>query len=175
MTFTIAEIELPLFPQSIARKLTRKPTVTQTNYDYPVPTDTGPQSFNLEVKGLIWGSEKAQELWELTKDAEGEVISIIATGDEEDSYSWVNGLYACTKAEVKQMKNETTLDDGEQAVWKFSCTFTQYAEAGAFEPGDIGGIEFDEPGIGFGSFEEIFGEWDFDAFSIFEGYLGIYN
>ena len=37
----------------------------------------------------------------------------------------------------------------------------------AFEPGDVGGIDFDEPGIGFGSFEDIFGPWVYDSFAVY--------
>ena len=164
MTFTIGETVLPIFPKEINRKLSRKPRMNVQQFGFPVPTDTGPQSFNLQIKGLIWDQIKAEELWELTKDAEGEVISVSVT---EENYTWVNGLYSCTRSTVSKKKFQTVDDGGVKEVWNYDLTFTQYAETGAFEPGDVGGIDFDEPGIGFGSFEEIFGPWDFDVFSFF--------
>ena len=66
----------------------------------------------------------------------------------------------------------TTDDDGEQVdVWQYDIIFAQYAETGSFEPGDTGGIDFDEPGIGFGSFEEVMGDWTFDIWSFYENFF----
>ena len=165
MTFTIGETLLPIFPKAINRKLSRKPKMNVQQFGFPVPTDTGPQSFNLQIKGLIWDKIKAEELWELTKDAEGEVINISVT---EEDYTWINGLYACTRSIIGQKKFQTTVEAGiTKDIWDYDLTFTQYAETGAFEPGDVGGIDFDEPGIGFGSFEDIFGPWVYDSFAVY--------
>ena len=167
MTFSIDEVELPIFPQKIVRKLTRKPSINNTQFGFPSMTDTGPDTFQLQVSGYIWDEVKAQELWELTKDASGEALVIAVT---EDKYDWINGLYAVTKTNISRKKSLSTLDAVSLYsvdVWKYDITFVQYAETGAFEPGDTGGIDLDEPGIGFGDFEDIIGPWLFDAWNMY--------
>ena len=164
MTFSIDLVELPIFPDTIVRKLVRKPQISSTSYSFPSMTDTGPDTFQLQLKGYIWDEVKAQELWELTKNASGEAISLSVT---EDKYDWINGLYAVTRTNVNRKKPMTVNDDGEKDVWKYDIIFAQYSETGAYEPGDTGGIDFDEPGIGFGNFEEIAGPWLFDAWSMY--------
>ena len=168
MTFSIDLVELPIFPNSIVRKLVRKPTVNASNYGFPSLVDTGPTTFQLQVKGYIWDEVRAQELWELTKDASGEALSLAVT---EDKYDWINGLYAVTRTNINRKKPMTVNDDGEKDVWQYDIIFAQYAETGSFEPGDTGGIDFDEPGIGFGSFEEVMGDWTFDVWSFYENFF----
>ena len=167
MTFSIDLVELPIFPTSIVRKLVRKPTVNASNYGFPSLVDTGPDTFQLQIKGYIWDEVKAQELWELTKDASGEALSLAVT---EVKYDWINGLYAVTRCNVNRKKPMSTEDDGiDNDVWQYDIIFAQYSETGAYEPGDSGGVDLDEPGIGFGDFEEIAGPWLFDVWSMYTG------
>ena len=169
MTFSVDAVTLPIFPQQIVRKLIRKPNISATTFGFPSMTDTGPQEFQLQIKGYIWNELRAQELWELTKNAEGEALALAVT---ETKYDWINGLYAVTRSNVNRKKSMTTDDDGEQVdVWQYDIIFAQYAETGSFEPGDTGGIDFDEPGIGFGSFEEVMGDWTFDVWSFYENFF----
>ena len=170
MTFSVDEVVLPIFPQKIIRKITRKPSINTSQFGFPSMTDTGPDTFQLQVSGYIWDEVKAQELWELTKDASGEALPLSVT---EEKYDWINGLYAVTRSNINRKKPMSTADAGVQVdVWEYDIIFVQYAESGAYEPGDTGGIDFDEPGVGFGNFEDIVGPWLFGAFDM---YIGLFD
>ena len=79
MTFSVDAVTLPIFPQQIVRKLIRKPNISATTFGFPSMTDTGPQEFQLQIKGYIWNELRAQELWELTKNAAGEALALAVT------------------------------------------------------------------------------------------------
>ena len=78
-------------------------------------------------------------------------------------------MYAVTRTNINRKKPLSINDDGEKDVWQYDIIFAQYSETGAYEPGDSGGVDLDEPGIGFGNFEEIAGPWLFDVWSMYTG------
>ncbi len=162
MPWKFDSLSIPIDPTSIERKVLRKQEATSILQQFPLPFDLGPDAFELTIKGFVWPSLLADQLWELTKQAEAPSIQIEVTDDEE--HEVYSGLYAVNKASVKRKDPEFITVDGKQkAVHRFQFTFVQFGEGGIVSDGDSGDIDLDEDGVGF-DIEDIFGVFDFDNF-----------
>lgn len=166
MVWKIDDIELPIEPTTLDKRIIRNPQTSGTQYDFPSVSDTMLQSFTLKIKGLIWDETKAQQLWELTKDAEAEVIDLQVT---DTDHEWISGLYAAGKSTIK--RTGPKYDATGSPVYEYDITFIQYAEAGVMSPGEETGLEFDEPGVGAEGWSAVLDDWIFDQWRYFEQLL----
>ena len=82
---------------------------------FPLPFDLGPETFQLVLKGLIWPSELADQLWELTKAAEEPSIQIEVLNDI--NFEIYSDRYAVNKSSTKisgpQFIKDSGFDGGE--------------------------------------------------------------
>ena len=53
--WSFGAINLPIAPTSVKRRVMRKQEAKQILFDFPMPTDTGPDLFELQITGLILG------------------------------------------------------------------------------------------------------------------------
>ena len=167
MVWKIDDIELPITPTSLDKRIIRQPQSSGSQYDFPSVSDTMLQSFSLKIKGLVWDETKAQQLWELTKDAEAEVIDIQVTDDTD--HEWISGLYAAGKSLIK--RTGPKYDSTGAPVYEYDITFVQYAEAGVMSPGEETSMEFDEPGVGAEGWSESLADYIFPDWIWFEEML----
>ena len=163
MVWKIDDIELPIEPELIQKSILRSPQTQSLQFDFPSVSDTSMQSFSLKIKGLIWDEVKAKQLWELTKDAEAEIINIQVEDDTD--HDWVAGTYAAGKSFIKRDKPLYTADDSP--VWSYDITFTQYAEAGIQGPGEEGEPEETEPGVGPAGWEDTLDDYTYNTWTWF--------
>ena len=160
----IGNVTLPIPPESIDRRVLRKQTVDKIIEDFPFPIDTGPDSFELQMKGLIYPNLAAFLLWENIKKAEEPTTQIeVADGDVE--FQIYNGKYAVNKASVKVdgpfFIKDSGFASGEGPVHKYDITFIQFADQGDLSDGDTAEFEGDETGTGLDGIEDLLGSIDF--------------
>lgn len=168
MAWKIGPVTLPVPPTTIRRRVMRKQEAKQILFDFPIPTDTGPDMFELQITGLIYPSNTAASLWELTKNADEPSIQIIVDEVNNPNFAQYNGRYAVNKSEVF-MEAPQYIDDpgfigGSGPVHTYDITFVQFAETGAIQDADIVDLEADEDGIGFDIPDGTEDSFDFDAF-----------
>jgi len=142
----IDDIELPIGPSTLEKRIIRKPDLNKVQYGFPNIFNAGPQSFELIITGWIWPEINAVALDELAKGADAEVVQI---SDPSFIYS---GRYAIDRSSVKINGPQFTEFLGVPVqAWQFNITFAQFAEQGdQIDSMDLG-LELDELGIGFGS------------------------
>jgi len=162
MAWAIDGIVLPIDPTKVDRRVLRKQEATNILQQFPLPFDLGPDTFQLNLKGFIFPSLLADQLWEVAKSPDNSSIQIEVTNDTE--HEFYNGRYAINKASVKRTGPEFTKVSGNDvAVHRFDITFIQFGEQGAIGDGDSTDIDLDEDGVGF-DIEDIFGTFDFSSF-----------
>jgi hypothetical protein len=165
--WSFGPINLPMAPQTIKRRVLRKQEAKQILFDFPIPTDTGPDLFELQITGFIYPSSKAFALWELTKNADEPSIQIQVDEVEEPNFALYNGRYAVNKSEVGteavQIIDDAGFVGGSGPVHKYDITFVQFAAQGNTADTDIVDPVLDED-VGFDipdGTDELF---DFDEF-----------
>ena len=157
MTWTIdANIILPHGgPQLVKRRVLRKQEADKLLEKFPLPVDLGPDSFKLQIKGLISPALLADQLWEVVKKAGQESIQIQITGEPE--FEFFAGRYTVNKADSGVKK--PMFDENGKLVQEYDITFIAFTEQGDTQDIDTGDKILDEPGIGFGDFEDIFDDF----------------
>tara|TARA_Y100001938_G_scaffold128710_1_gene182761 strand:+ start:18535 stop:19053 length:519 start_codon:yes stop_codon:yes gene_type:complete len=167
MVWKIDDISLPMDPTLVERRIIRNAPTQPTQFDFPSMGVTSLQSFTLKIKGFIWDEVLAQQLWELTKDAESEIINIQITDDTD--HEWIAGTYAAAKSFIKrsgpQYVEET--DGTNSPVWEYDIAFVQFAEAGIDGPGEELFPEDEDPGIGPDKWNDTLDDWVFDSWTWF--------
>jgi hypothetical protein len=150
--WSFGPINLPMAPQTVKRRVLRKQEAKQILFDFPIPTDTGPDLFELQITGLIWPSSKAFALWELTKNADEPSIQITVDEVLEPDFALYNGRYAVNKSEIGAEGVQQIVDDGfvnpEGPVHKYDITFIQFAEPGNTSDSEVIDPISDEDGVG---------------------------
>jgi hypothetical protein len=166
--WSFGPINLPMAPMSIKRRVLRKQEAKQILFDFPIPTDTGPDLFELQISGLIYPSSKAFALWELTKNADEASIQITVDEATEPDFALYNGRYAVNKSEVGAEGVQQIADAGfvntEGPVHKYDITFVQFAAQGNTGDTDVIDPESDEDGPGFDFPDGTDESFDFDDF-----------
>ena len=150
-------------PQKVSRRIMRKQTANKILEDFPLPFDLGPDSFELQLTGLISPPAEADKLYEIAKRAESESITITVTNDtlgqDKDKFDKINGQYAVSRGDISI--SAPAFDSNNKIVQKYDITFLQFAEQSDLGNGDSGDKSLDEPGIGFGDINLTFGDFDF--------------
>lgn len=166
--WSFGPIPLPVAPTSIKRRVLRKQEAKQILFDFPIPTDTGPDLFELEITGLIWPSYKAFALWELTKNADEPSIQITVDEVLEPNFAFYNGRYAVNKSEIGAAAAQSVADTGFVGgigpVHTYSITFVQFGEPGAISDSEVIDPTSDEDGIGTDIPDGTNDTFDFDDF-----------
>ena len=156
MTWIIDTITLPHGgPQFVKRLILRKQEAKTLLDSFPLPVDLGPDAFKLQIKGLISPALLADQLWEVIKKAGQESIQIQVT--DEPEFTFFAGRYTVNKADSGVSKPQ--FDDNGKLVQKYNITFIAFSEQGDTQDGDTGDFILDEPGVGFGDLESIFGDF----------------
>ena len=161
-------------PQKVSRRVMRKQAANKILSAFPLPFDLGPDSFALQLTGLISPPKAADKLYELAKRAEVESITITVKddsfGDDATHFNKINGQYAVSRGNLSITKPQ--FDENGKLVQKYDITFIQFAEQSDVGNGDSGDIVNDEPGIGFGDINFSFGDIILDTFgNLFPNFL----
>ena len=144
--------ELPIAP-STERKRVNRQFQQQSIYKFfpqlHKPTAT---AYDYIITGYLYPENLVVQLDQLTRGADTEIISIVAIPDTIIG----NGLYAVKNAEFFRDK-PTYVDWNGYAnkVYKYTMTFTQFADQGENQPSIEGDTDFDEDGIGVGDIGEL--------------------
>jgi len=163
-TWKFSTIVLPIPPVIADQRVLRKQTVDALIDQFPFAIDSGPDSFELQLKGLIWPKAAKEALWEDIKNAEEPSIQIEVADDDVD-FKQYEGRYAVNKSSIKINGPNFTKDAGlDVPVWTYDITFIQFADQSTLADNDTGSLDGDESGIGFGSIEDLLGNFDFDKF-----------
>jgi hypothetical protein len=167
MAWKFGPIELPVPPTTMTRRVLRKQEAKQILFDFPIPTDTGPDLFELQITGMIWPSNKAFALWELTKNADEPSIQI--TVDENDpNFGMYNGRYAVNKSQSTVSAAEEVKDagfiGGSGPLHRYDITFVQFADQGSTQDTDVIDPDGDEDGPGFDFPDDTGDSFDFEEF-----------
>lgn len=173
----IDDIELPIAPASLERRVIRKPDISQIDFGFPLLFNPGPQSFDLVLKGWIWPNTRASALDALARAAETEIVQLTIPIAEELSIL-TNGRYAIDRSIINIKGPHTTDFNGVAvAAWEYELTLIQFADVGENQDSVDAGIDLDEIGVGFGDINITFPEIDITNFDMFEdiglGFLGI--
>ena len=149
MTWIIDTITLPHGgPQFVQRKVLRKQEADKLLEKFPLPIDLGPDSFKLQIKGLISPASEADKLWEVVKKAGQESIQIQIT--DEPEFIHFAGRYTVNKADSGVKK--PMFDENGKLVQEYNLVFIAFSEQGDTQDVDTGDFILDEPGVGFGDF-----------------------
>lgn len=153
-------------PQKVNRRVMRKQTANKILEQFPLPFDLGPDSFELQLSGLISPPEAADKLYELAKRAETESMTITVNNDsfgqDADHFNRINGQYAVSRGDISI--TAPAFDENGKLVQKYNITFIQFAEQSDIGNGDSGDLVNDEPGISFGDINFSFGDILLDSF-----------
>lgn len=141
-------------PQRIDRRILRKQTADKILEDYPLPFDLGPDSFELQLSGLIYPPAAADRLYEMAKRAESDTIIIT---NDDPNFQKLNGQYAVTRGSISISSPQFDTETGA-LVQRYDITFIQFAEQSDTGNGDSGDEVGDDDGIGFGDFDFGFGD-----------------
>jgi len=155
MTWTLDDavdgITLPFGgPQSVKRRVIRKKTAESILSQMPFPIDLGPDTFELQIKGLISPASQADKLWEIVKRADRDSLVISITSEPE--FEFFGGQYIINRSTVGISKPR--FDENGKIVQNYDITFVQPPEdTGNSDNGENIG---DEDGIGFGDLGDSF-------------------
>jgi hypothetical protein len=160
------EVILPFGgPQEVRRRLLRKQSAEAVIESFALPFDLGPDSFELNIKGLISPASEAQKLWQICEKAEQSSITITVENEPEFETFINNSLYAVNRADIGMSEPRFDADTGA-IVQDYDITFVQFPGSDV-QPTDSGELESDEAGVGFGSFDD-FGSF---IYSQIQGFL----
>ena len=166
--WSFGAINLPIAPTTIKRRVMRKQEAKQILFDFPMPTDTGPDLFELQITGLIWPSSKATALWELTKNADEPSVQIEVDESLEPNFAFYSGRYAVNKSQIGteavQQIVDTDFSGGVGPVHAYNITFVQFAAQGNTSDTDIIDPVLDDDGVGFDIPDGTNEEFDFQEF-----------
>ncbi len=152
-------------PRIADQRVLRKQTVDALIDQFPFAVDSGPQSFELQLKGLIFPKVAKEALWEDIKNAEEPTVQIEVADEDVELFGQYEGRYAVSKSSIKiDGPNFTTIEGVETAVWTYDITFIQFADQTHLADADEGSLDGDESSIGFAGIEDLLGEFDFDKF-----------
>ena len=167
----IDDIELPIAPSSLERKVIRKPDLSKTEFGFPVLFNPGPQSYDLVLKGWIWPTFKVSALDLLARAAETEIVQIqIPASDAQSVY---RGKYAIDRSSIKlDGPTFTEFAGSTVTAWQYEITFVQFADEGENQDSLEGGLDLDELGVGFGDINITMPEIDISDFDPF-GNIGL--
>lgn len=170
MTWILDTVNLPFGgPESVQWGILRKQTANKIIEQFPFPVDIGPDSFELQIKGMISSGVEIEKLRETVRRAEKETAQLEVTDAEFDIYT---GLYAIRKAKIGQRGPQF---DGVTGliVQDYDITLVQFADGGSISDGLEGGLNLDEDGVGFGDLNDLFDDILLDSFpNIFADILG---
>jgi len=161
----IGNTVLPIPPSLIDERVLRKQTVDSIIDQFPFAIDSGPDSSELQLKGLIWPKAAKEALIEEIKNAEEPSTQIQVADDDIAAFGQYEGRFAVNKSSVKIDGPNFTEDAGlDVPVWTYNITFIKFADQSNTADGDDANLEEDESGVGFGSIEDLLGNFDFDKF-----------
>ncbi len=161
----ISNTELPMPPVIADQRVLRKQTVDALIDQFPFAVDSGPQSFEYQLKGLIFPKAAKEALWEDIKNAEEPTVQIQVADEDVALFGQYEGRYAVSKSSIKiNGPNFTSVEGVETPVWTYDITFIQFAEHTSLADGEEGTLTGDESGTGFAGIEDLIGEFDFDKF-----------
>jgi len=155
MTWTIGDaddgVTLPFGgPQSVKRRVIRKKTAESILSQMPFPVDLGPDSFQMQIKGLISPAAEATKLWEIVKKADQDSIPVVITNESE--FEDFSNQYIINRSTVGISKPR--FDENGKIVQNYDITFVE-------PPENIGNSDdaekvTDEDGVGFGDLGDDF-------------------
>ena len=149
-------------PQTVKRRVLRKQTADKILANFPLPIDLGPDSFELNIKGLISPASEAVKLWDIVKRADVDSIIVNVIGEPE--FVQYTGQYVINRADQGMSKPMFDAVTGK-TVQEYNITFVQFTEN--VQNVDDGEKTLSEPGVGFGDIDLLFGDVVFDTFSNF--------
>jgi len=143
MTWTIGSIPLPIDPKEINKKTSRVQVPVSATGDFPDPTINQPSRFELQIKGFVWPRNKAQELDELTKNADTESIGITVSEEQiAGSTEWLSGFYSVARSQIFRKKPIFTKENGiDEEVYEYNISFLKFADLGADQSAEEAGGE----------------------------------
>lgn len=172
MTWSIGAITLPMDPQSIHRGVARKQVVDKIIQQLPFAVDTGPDLYEVNIKGLIWPTTTVYQLWELVKKGENPSIEVVT--DDVD-FAIYNGRYAVNRfdegVDGPRFIADAGFINGVGPVHSYDITLVQFGGSGLVADGNTGDLELDEDGVGFGDISLNFGDFNFEDFTFSFGDL----
>jgi len=161
----IGNTVLPIPPTLIDQRVLRKQTVDSIIDQFPFAIDSGPDSFELQLKGFIWPKAQKESLIEEIKKSEDPSTQIQVADEDTDNFGQYEGRFAVNKSSIKADGPKFTKDAGvDVPVWTYDITFIQFAEQSNLADGEGGENDGDESGTGFGGLEDLLGDFDFDKF-----------
>ena len=157
---------LPIPPLLTDERVLRKQTVDSLIDQFPGIVDSGPQGFELQVKGLIWPKSAKEALIDEIRNAEEPSTQIQVADSDASLFGQYEGRYAVSKSSIKiDGPNFTRDDDGNEVpVWTYDIVFIQFTNQTNLADVDQGTFDGDESGVGFAGLEDILGDFDFDQF-----------
>lgn len=165
--WSFGPINLPMAPESIKRRVMRKQEAKQILFDFPIPTDTGPDLFELQITGYIYPAFKAWALWELTKNPDEPSIQISVDAALEPNLAQYNGRYTVNKSEISVEAAMSIADvgfvGGEGPIHRYDITFIEFAES-VMSDADIIDPTLDEDGAAFDIPDGTGDSFDFEEF-----------
>ena len=163
----IGSTVLPIPPSLVDERVLRKQTVDSIIDQFPFAIDSGPDSSELQLKGLIWPKAAKESLIEEIKNAEEPSTQIQVSDTDVTLFGQYEGRFAVNKSSVKIDGPKFTEDAGvDVPVWAYNITFIKFSDQTDLADGEDGNTDADESGIGFSSIEDLLGDFDFDK-SIF--------
>lgn len=164
-TWNFGPLTLPIEPASIQRSVARKQVVDKIVEQLPFAIDLGPDTYEVNIKGLIYPTYKVTQLWELVKKGENPSIEIY---NDDPDFALYNGRYAIARA-VEGVNGPNFIADGGFVlgvgpVHTYDITFVQFGDSGLISDGNTGDLELDDDGIGFGDINVNLGDFNFGDF-----------
>lgn len=143
-------------PQSVRKRVARKIEAQTILANFGLPSDLGPDLFEIQIKGIIGPPALIEKLWGIVKNPEQDSVPLTVINEPQfEMYN--NTQVVFSKVDIGQNGPQFDAETGD-IVQDYDITFIEFAEASAIGNGDVAEPELDEPGIGFGGFEE-FGEF----------------
>ena len=171
VSWTLDTIDLPFGgPSSVNWGVLRKLTANNILEQFALPVDLGPDSFELQIKGLISSGVEIEKLRETVKKAEKDTIQLEVLPIDNE-FAIYTGKYIVSKAKIGQKGPQFDGATGK-IVQEYNLTLVQYAGGGTFSEGLSDDLVQDEDGVGFAALNDLIEDLALDIFpNLFEGIL----
>ncbi len=163
VTWTLDTVDLPFGgPSSVNWGVLRKLTANNILEQFALPVDLGPDSFELQIKGLISSGVEIEKLRETVKKAEKDTIQLEVLPIDNE-FAIYTGKYIVSKAKIGQKGPQF---DGATGliVQDYTLTLVQYAGGGTFSEGLSDDLVQDEDGVGFAALNDLIVDLALDIF-----------
>ena len=164
--WVINGFELPIAPSSERKKVNRSFQSQSIYKFFPAVFKPSTVSYDYTITGYLYPEELVVQLEQLARSADTEIVSIVAFGKTVIG----NGLYAIKQAEFYRDKPSFVDWNGFiHYAYRYTMTFTEFADQGENQSSIEGETDFDEDGVGLGGLAglvpEFTGEqYDLDTF-----------